>query len=87
MLRFWRPGHHRLFLGLAGMSSWWSQVDLLNRGVQIGNREGMRRHYSIRGDRTNDCLIALCCQWCALAQERREIELEENSFGELTQSK
>ena len=48
--------------------------------MQVGNRANVRTRYSIRGDALGDCLTSWCCQPCALTQERREIELEENSF-------
>jgi Cys-rich protein (TIGR01571 family) len=53
----------------------------LNRGMQTGNRSDVRAHYSIRGDTPVDCLSSTFCRPCALTQESREIELEENSFG------
>ncbi|KAF8257531.1 PLAC8 family-domain-containing protein [Lactarius quietus] len=52
----------------------------------IGNRESIRSRYSIRGGTLDDCLTTWCCRSCALTQERREIELEENSFVELSRS-
>ncbi|KAF8467958.1 PLAC8-domain-containing protein [Russula ochroleuca] len=51
-----------------------------NLGMQIHTREQVRERYSIRGNSTEDCAMSLCCRPCALTQERREIELEENSF-------
>ena len=59
----------------------------LNRSVQLGDRRNLRSRYNIRGSAVNDCLTAWCCRSCALTQERREIELEENSFEEFSQSK
>ena len=53
----------------------------------MDNRRRIRERYSIRGDEENDASISLGCQLCALVQERREIELEENSFEEFSQSK
>ena len=58
-------------------------MELFNRGIQIGTRADIRERYSIRGgaigDR-KDCLVSFFCPSCSLTQERREIELEENSF-------
>ena len=59
-------------------------MDLHNRGVQFDNRRRIRERYSIRGDGENDASISLGCQLCALVQERREIELEENSFEQFS---
>ena len=56
------------------------QVPVL-RGAQMGSRADIRNRYDIRGDSVEDCLSSLCCRSCALAQERREIELEEKSFS------
>jgi Cys-rich protein (TIGR01571 family) len=50
------------------------------RPLQIRTREDIRERYSIRGDAIGDCVASWCCRPCALTQERREIELEENSF-------
>jgi len=58
---------------------WTVQVPVL-RGAQMGSRADIRNRYDIRGDSVEDCLSSLCCRSCALAQERREIELEEKSF-------
>lgn len=40
----------------------------------------MRRRYGIRGGCAGDCLASWCCDACALVQERRELELEEDSL-------
>jgi Cys-rich protein (TIGR01571 family) len=37
--------------------------------------------YGIRGDVIGDCLASCLCNPCALTQERREIELEEESLS------
>jgi Cys-rich protein (TIGR01571 family) len=63
------------------------QAELLNRGLQIGSRAETRARYSIRGSTVDDCLTSWCCHACTLTQERREIELEENSFEGFSQSK
>ncbi|KAI9509149.1 PLAC8 family-domain-containing protein [Russula earlei] len=43
-------------------------------------RGNVRRRYGIRGHPTDDFLASFFCRPCALAQERREVELEENSL-------
>ena len=48
--------------------------------AQLRTREEARERYGIRGSAFHDCLSSWCCRPCALTQERREIELEENSF-------
>jgi Cys-rich protein (TIGR01571 family) len=48
--------------------------------MHMHNRTETRERYGIRGNAHRDCLTALCCCSCAHTQERREIELEENSF-------
>ncbi|KAF8467959.1 PLAC8 family-domain-containing protein [Russula ochroleuca] len=48
--------------------------------MQIRTRAEVRERYGIRGDSSEDCIISLCYRPLALTQERREIELEENSF-------
>jgi hypothetical protein len=40
----------------------------------------MRERYGIRGHVVKDWLAPLCCNSCALTQERREVEVEEASF-------
>ncbi|KAH8981350.1 PLAC8 family-domain-containing protein [Lactarius hatsudake] len=55
--------------------------------LNIDTRTNIRGRYSIRGGYTNDSFTTWCCHPCSLTQERREIELEENSFGGLPQSK
>ncbi|KAH9964822.1 PLAC8 family-domain-containing protein [Russula compacta] len=47
---------------------------------QASNRRNIRRRYGIRGSFMGDCYASCCCVPCALVQERREIELEEESF-------
>ncbi|KAG8882694.1 hypothetical protein FRB98_003523 [Tulasnella sp. 332] len=48
--------------------------------LQIGERSETRRHYHVRGWSGFDCLAAYFCTPCALTQEHREIELEENAI-------
>ncbi|KAH9046617.1 PLAC8-domain-containing protein [Lactarius hengduanensis] len=48
--------------------------------LQIGGRSDIRARYNIRGGTVGDCLTSCFCDPCSLTQERREIELEENSF-------
>ncbi|KAF8891469.1 PLAC8 family-domain-containing protein [Gymnopilus junonius] len=46
--------------------------------LQIPTRTSIRHRYAIAGDGLDDCCAVMCCcAPCALAQERREIELEE----------
>ena len=52
-----------------------------NMTLQIRTREEVRERYGIRGDAIGDCFASWCCRPCTLTQERREIELEENSFS------
>jgi Cys-rich protein (TIGR01571 family) len=59
----------------------------LSTSIQIQNRGNIRSRYNIRGGSMDDCLTSYCCRSCALTQERREIELEENSFEGFSQSK
>ena len=47
---------------------------------QLQTRADSRERYDIRGSMVDDCFASWCCRPCALSQERREIELEENSF-------
>ncbi|RDB17453.1 Protein PLANT CADMIUM RESISTANCE 3 [Hypsizygus marmoreus] len=49
--------------------------------LQLGTRSNARLHYAIKGGACGDCLVHACCTPCALTQESREIELEEQSFG------
>jgi Cys-rich protein (TIGR01571 family) len=65
----------------------WPQVELLNQGAQISSRADIRARYGIRGGTISDCFTSWCCRCCSLTQERREIELEENSFEGFSQSK
>ncbi|KAI9430035.1 PLAC8 family-domain-containing protein [Lactarius indigo] len=62
-------------------------LESLNQGVQIDTRTNIRARYSIRGGYINDTFTTWCCRSCSLTQERREIELEENSFEGFPQSK
>jgi len=48
--------------------------------LQISSRASVRQRYKIRGSWLGDCATAMCCTPCELAQESREIALEENSF-------
>ncbi|KAF8885346.1 PLAC8 family-domain-containing protein [Infundibulicybe gibba] len=48
--------------------------------LQISTRGAIRQRYKIDGGWIGDCFTALCCTPCQLAQEDREIALEENSF-------
>jgi len=48
--------------------------------LQINTRSDIRNRYGIRGDTTGDCLASCLCNPCTLTQERREIELEEQSL-------
>ncbi|KAJ7190197.1 PLAC8-domain-containing protein [Mycena pura] len=52
-------------------------------GACIGmrGRSLTRRRYGIRGTACGDCCVSCCCAPCALTQESREIELEEQSLG------
>jgi len=54
--------------------------------LQIGNRADIRARYGIRGGTFGDCFTSWFCRCCSLTQERREIELEENSFEGFSQS-
>jgi len=53
---------------------------LTKAGAQIGQRTETRERYRIRGSAVGDCCAAYWCTSCALTQERREIELEEDSL-------
>jgi len=55
--------------------------------LMIKNRSNIRSRYNIRGSTMNDCATSIFCRCCSLTQERREIELEENSFEGFSQSK
>jgi len=52
----------------------------LNWVLQMQTRADVRLRYNIRGSTIGDCCTSCCCAPCALTQERREIECEENSF-------
>lgn len=47
----------------------------------MANRAATREHYKIEGNAVNDCLLSAFCAPCALTQQSREIELEEQSLG------
>jgi len=53
---------------------------ILQIGTTVGTRSDIRSRYSIRGDTIGDCVTSWIFHSCSLTQERREIELEENSF-------
>ncbi|KAF8467960.1 PLAC8-domain-containing protein [Russula ochroleuca] len=48
--------------------------------MQSRTRAEVRERYGIREDSNGDYITSWCFAPCALTQERREIELEENSF-------
>ncbi|KAH9968279.1 PLAC8 family-domain-containing protein [Russula dissimulans] len=48
--------------------------------LQLHERAEARDRYGIRGSAVGDCFTSLLCCPCALTQERREIELEEDSL-------
>lgn len=62
-------------------------LDLPWATAQVQPRAEMRERYAIRGHVIQDGLAVLCCNSCALTQERREVELEEASFQTLQQEK
>ena len=47
---------------------------------QIGSRGNVRSRYKISGGCCSDCCSSMCCGPCALTQESREIELEEDAL-------
>ncbi|KAN0139505.1 PLAC8 family domain containing protein [Lactarius tabidus] len=49
------------------------------------SRANVRSRYNIHGSDRDDCLTAYFCRPCALTQQSREIELEENSFEGFSQ--
>ncbi|KAJ7095871.1 PLAC8-domain-containing protein [Mycena belliarum] len=49
--------------------------------IGMGGRQLTRSRYSIQGDGATDCLLSCFCAPCALTQESRELELEEQSLG------
>ncbi|KAK7029650.1 hypothetical protein VNI00_014348 [Paramarasmius palmivorus] len=53
--------------------------------LQMLNRSNVRERYGISGGCCGDCWTALCCTPCELAQERIELQLEEQSYGRLPQ--
>ncbi|KAH9993550.1 PLAC8 family-domain-containing protein [Russula vinacea] len=57
-------------------------LDIDGKGwvMEMQTRAELRERYGIRGDGIGDCFALWCCRPCSLTQERREIELEENSF-------
>jgi len=73
------PGGGETFDGYCIIYGW---LAVLGYGwiMQIRPREEIRQRYGIRGGPFTDCLASQCCNPCALTQERREIELEENSL-------
>ncbi|KAF8149879.1 PLAC8 family-domain-containing protein [Crassisporium funariophilum] len=52
---------------------------------QIALRGAVRARYNIEGGGCGDCFTVTCCGACALTQNSREIELEEQSMGVLRQ--
>ncbi|KAF9456953.1 PLAC8 family-domain-containing protein [Collybia nuda] len=48
--------------------------------LQLGPRGNSRSRYNIKGGGCGDCCSIFWCNPCALTQESREIELEEQSF-------
>ena len=53
---------------------------LFGWAIQVPNRAAVRRRYAIEGDCVGDCAAAFFCSSCELAQESREIDLEEGCF-------
>ncbi|ESK88951.1 hypothetical protein Moror_13173 [Moniliophthora roreri MCA 2997] len=53
--------------------------------LQMMNRTNVRERYGIEGGFCGDLCTALCCTPCELAQERIEIQLEEQSYSRLPQ--
>ncbi|KZV93024.1 PLAC8-domain-containing protein [Exidia glandulosa HHB12029] len=49
--------------------------------VGMTNRAETRARYKIVGGAGDDCFLSCCCAPCALTQQSREIELEEQSLG------
>ncbi|KAJ7133818.1 PLAC8-domain-containing protein [Mycena filopes] len=49
--------------------------------VGMMGRGQTRARYGIAGSGGGDCLLSCCCAPCALTQESREIEQEEQSLG------
>ncbi|KAH7101721.1 hypothetical protein BKA62DRAFT_703012, partial [Auriculariales sp. MPI-PUGE-AT-0066] len=47
----------------------------------MSNRAATRARYRIAGDGGSDCFSSCCCAPCALTQESRELELEEQALG------
>ncbi|KZV89652.1 PLAC8-domain-containing protein [Exidia glandulosa HHB12029] len=48
--------------------------------LSVPERNATRERYSIKGSGCGSCLTVMCCLPCALTQESREIELEEQSL-------
>ncbi|EJD39584.1 PLAC8-domain-containing protein [Auricularia subglabra TFB-10046 SS5] len=49
--------------------------------VGMTNRTATRTRYKITGSDGEDCFLSCCCAPCALTQQSRELELEEQSLG------
>jgi len=62
----------RAFVCLSFLYCWWYPT--------CSNRSDIRKRYGIRGRKRDDCFVSFCFTPCALAQERRELELEEETF-------
>ncbi|EAU82149.2 hypothetical protein CC1G_13122 [Coprinopsis cinerea okayama7 len=50
--------------------------------LQMSNRKSIRNRYDIQGNAWKDLAAVLCCSGCELAQESREIDLEERALLE-----
>lgn len=48
--------------------------------LQISNRAQIRDQFDIQGSCLSDCVAVTCCSPCALAQESRELSLEEREL-------
>ncbi|KAF9041543.1 PLAC8 family-domain-containing protein [Panaeolus papilionaceus] len=48
--------------------------------MQMGTRGAIRSRYNIKGGSCGDCCTSCFCGPCALTQESRELDLEEQSF-------
>ncbi|KAL9710029.1 hypothetical protein Ac2012v2_007091 [Leucoagaricus gongylophorus] len=49
--------------------------------LQCMQRDNIRQRYKIKGGCWSDCCTALCCTPCELAQESKELELEEKTWN------
>lgn len=49
---------------------------------QCMQRDNIRQRYKIKGGCWSDCCTALCCTPCELAQESKELELEEKTWNQ-----